>query len=93
MRFGLQHNFSIFGLPTKLIEMTLKRCRTVLCFAHEEGASVVVVMCYDRRARSAFLSRNERSKFATPFFDFWAPYEVGRNDTKTGARCSLLAAR
>ena len=63
--------FSIFGLPTKLTEMTLNRRRTVLCFAHREGVNVVVVVYYDRRARTAFLSSYERSKFATQFFDFW----------------------
>ena len=39
-----QHNFSIFGFPTKLIEMTLKRRRTVLFFTHGEGTRLLVAL-------------------------------------------------
>jgi len=36
---------SIFVLPTKLLETITKRRRTVLCFAHGVGASVMVAVC------------------------------------------------
>ena len=41
---------SIFGLPTKYLEIMLKWRRTVVCLVHGEGASAIVIVCYDRRA-------------------------------------------
>jgi len=61
--FGRDGDVSIFVLPTKLVEPTLKRHRTVLCFAHGEEASVEKAVYYDRRAQSALLSRYGCLKF------------------------------
>ena len=40
----------------------------MLCFRGWEGASTTVVICYDRRAQTALLSRVERSMFKFEFF-------------------------
>ena len=71
----------------------LKRRRTVLCFVHGEVASVVVVVCYDRRTRSALLSRYERSKFATQLVNFWVPCKIGRKFAETASHGAVLCTR
>ena len=58
---------SIFVLPTKLVELTLKRRCTVLCFTHGEGASATVVVCYDRGVGRGVVSSYGRPKFATQY--------------------------
>jgi len=56
-------------------------------------ASASVPVCYDRRERYAFLSRYERSKFATQQVDFRARDETGRNDYKISSYGALLCTR
>jgi len=43
--------------------MMVKWRRMVMCFGRWEGASVLIVVCYDRREKNTFLSRYECSKF------------------------------
>ena len=76
---------SIFGRIAKWVEMTLERGCTVLCIAHGEGASAVVIVCYDKRVGRGVVSSYVRSKFATQRVDFRAPYEMGRINAGTAA--------
>ena len=45
----------------------------ILRFGQQDVASSTVPVCYDRRARSALLSRYGRLKFVTQHLDFWPP--------------------
>jgi len=78
-----RYDVSIFVLPTKLVENVLKRCRTVLCFAHMERVSMVVAVCYDRgMGRDAVLSY-ECFKFMLRCVDFCAPDKIGQIGAET----------
>jgi len=73
--------------------MMLKRRRTVLILAGREGASVVVVVCYDRGVGRGVVSRYGRLKFATQNVDVCAPYKIGRNGAKMAPHVVVFCTR
>ena len=65
--------------------------RTVLCFAHGEGASVFVVVCHNRRALRVLLSSYGRSNFATQHVDVFGSLKNCSERRQNGvARCYAL---
>jgi len=56
--------------------------RLVLCFAHGEEAGEAIVVCIDKRARSALLSSYDRLNFGSQCVDFWLPYKIGQTVSK-----------
>ena len=51
----------------------------MLCLVGREGASVIIVVCYDSGVGRGVVLRYGRLKCVLQFLDFWAPYEIGRN--------------
>jgi len=74
---------SIFGCRAKKVEAMTKQRRMVLCIVDQNGASVVIIVCLTRRARSVVLSSYGRSKFATRCIYFWATCVIGRHYAET----------
>jgi len=60
-----RYDVRFFWRRTKRYKTMPKWRRMVLCFAGGEGASVIVALCHDKRARIALLSSYEHSKFVT----------------------------
>ena len=79
-------------LPAKYLETMAKRRHTVLFFAHGEEAKATIVVCHNRRAQIALLSRYGRLKFLLQCVDFWAPYKIGRIYVETAPYGVVLCA-
>jgi len=51
----------------------------------------MAIVCYDRRALRALLSRYSRLKFAIQHVDFWRSCKTGRNDAKMTSYSAVLS--